>query len=158
MEVNFLAELHPKIVHFPIALLSAYAVLEIFGIIFKKDSINKCALLLLSFGVVTAFFAVLSGNDAFSSFQLWTSESTDVLNEHQKYATFLLWFSLIICALRLFLTVKKKFVGYKRIIFIIFSIIILFLVFETGEHGGKLVTKFGIGTDIILDKKTNSEK
>ena len=158
MESNFLAELHPRIVHFPVALLSTYAVLEIIGIIFKKDSINKCALLLLCLGVVAAFLAVLSGNGAFSSFQFWTSESTAVLNEHQKYATFLLWSSLIICAIRLFLTLKKKFVGYKKFVFIIFSIFILFLVYETGAQGGKLVTKFGIGTDTILDKRTNNEK
>lgn len=158
MDSNLLAELHPKIVHFPIALLSTYSVLEIVGILIKKDSINKCALLLLFLGVVASFFAVLSGNDAFSAYNLWSKETTDVLNEHQKYATFLLWFSLIICALRLFLTLKKKFSGYKKYVFVIFSLIILFLVYQTGEHGGKLVAKFGIGTETNLGKTTNNNK
>jgi len=158
MDSNFLAELHPKIVHFPIALLSIYAMLEIAGILLKKESVNKCALLLLCLGVAASFFAVLSGNDAFSAFQLWTKESTDVLNEHQKYATFLLWFSLIICALRFFLTLKKKFKGYKKFVFLIFSLIILFLVYQTGEHGGKLVAKFGIGTELDLGKTKNNNK
>ena len=158
MDSNFLAELHPKIVHFPIALLSTYGMLEILGILLNKESINKCALLLLCLGVVASFFAVLSGNDAFSAFQSWTKESTALLNEHQKYATFLLWFSLMICALRLFLTLKKKFNGYKKFIFLIFSLIILFLVYQTGEHGGKLVSKFGIGTETILGKSTNNNK
>jgi uncharacterized membrane protein len=158
MDSNFLAELHPKIVHFPIALLSTYAILEIIGVLFNKDFLNKSALLLLCLGVVAAFFAVLSGGEALSAFTFWTKESTEVLNEHQKFATFLLWFSLIVCAFRLLLTVKKKFIGLKKIVFIIFSLIILFLVYNTGEQGGKLVTKFGIGTDTILDNKTNSEK
>ena len=158
MDSNFLAELHPKIVHFPIALLSTYAMFEILGILLKKEYINKCAFLLLCLGVIASFFAVLSGNDAFSAFQLWTKESTAVLNEHQKYATFLLWFSLIICALRFLLTLKKKFNGYKKLMFLIFSLFILFLVYKTGEHGGKLVSKFGIGTETILGKSTNNIK
>ncbi len=155
MDSNFLAELHPKIVHFPIALLSTYAILEIIGVLLKKDFMNKSALLLLCIGVVAAFFAVLSGSEAFSSFTLWTKESTEVLDEHQKFATFLLWFSLIVCALRLFLTLKKKFIGFKKFVFIIFSLIILFLVYNTGEQGGKLVTKFGIGIETNLQKKND---
>ncbi|MBT8378827.1 MAG: hypothetical protein KJN64_06340 [Ignavibacteria bacterium] len=157
MDSNFLAELHPKIVHFPIALLSTYAVLEIVGIFFKKDFLTKTALLILCIGVVAAFGGVLSGNEAFSSFNFWNIESTAVLNDHQMYATFLLWFSLFICALRLFLTLKKKFLGIKKFMFIIFAFIILFLVYQTGEHGGKLVTKFGIGTELNMKQNVETE-
>lgn len=155
MESNFLAELHSEIVHFPIALLSVYAILEIVGIASKKEFISKSALLLLCLGVVAAFLAVLSGNEAFSAFQFWTKESTALLNEHQTYASLLLWFSLVVCALRLFLVMKNKFKGLIKFVFIIFSIVILYLVFETGKHGGKLVSKFGVGTEIIL--KQNSQ-
>ena len=158
MESSFLAELHPKIVHFPVALLSTYGLLETAGILLKREFISRCALLLLCLGVIASVFAVLSGNEAFSSFQFWTDESIELLNEHQNYASFLLWFSSAGCAARIFLTLKKKFVGYKKYVFIIFSIIILFLVYKTGEHGGKLVTKFGIGTEIITGMSANSIK
>ena len=157
MDPNFLAELHPKIVHFPIALLSTYAILEIYGIFFNKDFINKSALLILCIGVITAFFAVLSGNEAHSAFDLWKKDSTAVLNDHQLYSTLLLWFSLFICTLRLFLTLKKKFIGTKKFIFIFFAFIILFLVYKTGEHGGQLVTKFGIGTDLNINQQKETE-
>jgi uncharacterized membrane protein len=152
MDSNFIADLDAKLVHFPVALLSIYALLEIVGIMFKKEFVTKSALLILCLGVIFAFFAVLTGNEAFSVFQFWTKESSEVLNEHQTYATFLLWFSFFVCALRIFLVVKNKFSGLKKIIFILFTVIILYLVYETAEHGGKLVSKFGIGTEIILQR------
>ena len=154
MDTNFIAELHPKIVHFPVALLSIYAVLEITGIAIKKDFISRCALLLLSLGVVAAFLAVLSGNQAFTEFQSWTEESKELVTRHQNYATFLSWFSFFACALRLYLTIKNKFVGVKKVLFIFFSVVILYLIYETAEHGGKLVSKFGVGTEIIMQEKS----
>ena len=76
METNFLAEIHPKVVHFPIALLTTYSILEIIGIIFNKEFITKSALLILCLGVVTAFIAVLTGNQAATNFLYWTDDST----------------------------------------------------------------------------------
>jgi uncharacterized membrane protein len=149
MDTSFLADIHPKVVHFPIALLTTYSLLEIVGIVFKKEFISKSALLILCLGVVTAFFAVLTGNQAASDFGFWNEKSNSLLNEHQTYATYLLWFSAIICGSRIFVVLKKKFTGIIKYIFILFALIIIFLVYETGMHGGDLVKKFGIGTDVF---------
>lgn len=149
MEINFLADIHTKVVHFPIALLATYSVLEIIGIVFNKEFISKSALLILCLGVVSAFFAVLTGNQAVSSFNFWNRESSVLLNEHQTYATYLLWSALIICTIRIFFTVKKKFSGFVKYLFILFALAIIFLTYETGIHGGNLVKKYGVGTDLI---------
>lgn len=149
MDTSFLADIHPKVVHFPIALLTTYSLLEIVGIVFKEEFISKSALLILCLGVVTAFFAVLTGNQAASDFGFWNEKSNSLLNEHQTYATYLLWFSAIICGLRIFVVLKKKFTGIIKYIFILFALIIIFLVYETGMRGGDLVKKFGIGTDVF---------
>jgi len=149
MDTSFLADIHPKVVHFPIALLTTYSLLEIVGIVFKKEFISKSALLILCLGVFTAFFAVLTGNQAASEFGFWNEKSNSLLNEHQTYATYLLWFSVIVCGFRIFVVLKKKFTGIINYIFILFALIIIFLVYETGMHGGDLVKKFGIGTDVF---------
>jgi uncharacterized membrane protein len=148
METSFLAEIHPKVVHFPVALLTTYAFLEIIGIVFKKEFISNSALLLLCLGVVTAFFAVLTGNQAATDFIFWTDDSKALLDIHQTYATYLLWFSVLVCALRIYFVIKKKFIGFTKYFFIFFAILILFLVYETGTHGGNLVKIYGIGTEI----------
>lgn len=154
METNFLAEIHPKVVHFPVALLATYSILEIVGIILKKDFISKSALLILCLGVATSLFAVLTGNQAANNFIYWTAESTAVMNNHQMFATYLLWFSVIVCTLRFYFVIKKKFGNLIKFIFLVFSLIILFLVFQTGFYGGDLVKRFGIGTDLHHNYET----
>ena len=151
METNFLASIHSKVVHFPIALLITYSLLEIIGVLFNKDFISKSALLILCLGVFTAFLAVLTGNQASQAFNFWNNESTTLLIEHQNYATYLLWGALAVCALRIYLTLKKKFSRRIKFIFILFAIAIVFLVYETGIRGGNLVNKFGVGTDLRQD-------
>ena len=147
MEINFLAEIHPKVVHFPVALLTTYSLLEIVGIVFKKEFISQSALLILCLGVVTAFVAVLTGNQASTDFNFWTDDSSALLVEHQTYATYLLWLSVLVCGFRIFVVLKKKFSGITKYLFILFALMILFLVYQTGIHGGDLVKKYGIGTD-----------
>ena len=148
METNFLAEIHPKVVHFPVALLTTYSLLEIVGIVFNKEFITKSALLVLCLGVVTSFFAVLTGNQAAANFVYWTDESSELLSNHQSLATILVWISAIVCGLRIFVVTKKKFVGLIKYVFLVFAIVILFIVYQTGSYGGDLVKKYGIGTDI----------
>ena len=154
MEANFLADIHTKVVHFPVALLATYSVLEIVGIIFKNEFISKSALLILCIGVVTALLAVLTGNSAADNFLYWNAESSAMLFNHQNYATYLAWFSALFCGLRIYIVVKKKFVGLRKYAFLIFALLILFLVYKTGTYGGDLVKKYGIGTNLNQNEET----
>jgi uncharacterized membrane protein len=152
MDTSFLGDIHPKVIHFPVALLTTYSLLEIVGIVFKKEFILKSALLILCLGVVTAFFAVLTGNQASADFNFWTDESSVLLGEHQSYATYLLWLSVLVCGFRIFVVLKKRFSGITKYLFILFALMILFLVYQTGMHGGDLVKKYGIGTNVFENK------
>ena len=153
MSTNFFAEIHPYVVHFPIALLVTYSVLEIAGIIFKKEFISKSALLILCFGLISALSAVFTGNLASEQFSNWTEESKALMNEHQSFATYLLWFVFILSGIRIYLVIKKKFNGMVKYSFIILALIVIFLVYETGIRGGNLVKKFGVGTELINPSK-----
>ena len=153
MDTNFLAEIHPRVVHFPVALLATYSMLEIAGIILKKEFISKAALLILCFGVATSLLAVLSGDQAATNFHYWNENSSALLLNHQTYATYLLWLSAIVCGLRVYTVIMKKFIGWKKYSFLIFASVILFLVIQTGMYGGDLVKKYGIGTDIYLNNE-----
>lgn len=153
MSPILLSDVHPYIVHFPIALLVTYSVLEIVGIIFKKEFISKSALLILCFGLVSALAAVFTGNLASEQFSNWTVESKTLMTEHQTYATYLLWSAFLLAGFRIYLVIKKKFNGTIKYLFIITALIIIFLVYETGIRGGNLVKKFGVGTELINSDK-----
>lgn len=148
MDTSFIADLHPKVVHFPVALLTTYSFLEIIGIAFNKEFVSKTALLILCLGVVSAFFAVLTGNQAATEFNFINEASRALFSEHQNYATYLLWFSVILCCLRIYVVIKKKFFGMTKYGFIIFALLILFFVYKAGMIGGELVKKYRVGTEV----------
>jgi uncharacterized membrane protein len=46
------------------------------------------------------------------------------------------------------LVLKKKFTGYIKYIVVLIALVGCYFVYQTGEHGGKLVYKYGLGTDL----------
>lgn len=154
--MEFLAGLHPQVVHFPIAVLLLYAVFEILGILLKKDFIQKVAHILLGIGVVVSIAAVLTGNQAAEVAELMKEKFSNypagLIEEHETYATISLWFFFALLVFRTYLVIKKKFKGILQYLFIPLVLIGCFLIYETGDHGGKLVYKYGVGTDLIEKK------
>lgn len=147
--MEYLGELHKLAVHFPIALLLTYCLLEIIGMFFKNDFISKAAFLILLLGIIGAIFAVLTGNQAEKLWDLWNPASREILNEHEKYATILLWYFTLLLGFRTHLVLKKKFFGKTRLFFIPLILFGAFLIFKTGEEGGEMVYEHGVGVETI---------
>ena len=154
--MELLAQYHPLLVHFPIAFFILYFIFESSGVIFEKEYLLKSALVILALGVVGSVESVLTGNQAEQLLKVQgvlTSEIHEVIEEHESWATITLWFFVIVLALRVFLTVNKKFIGKLRYVFVILSLVGVFLIYKTGEYGGKLVYDHGTGTKILIENK-----
>lgn len=151
--MEFLGSLHPLVIHFPIVLLLLYAVLEITGILLKKEEVIRGAFIILILGVVSVVAAVLTGNQAEQLAEKTISSAfrfpEEIVEKHEWFATLTVWYFVLILILRTYLVVKKKFVGRIRYIFIIFAVVGAVLVWSTAEEGGELVYEHGIGTEII---------
>ena len=150
--MEFLAKLHPEAVHFPIAFLLAYALLEILGIILKKEFLSKTAHLFLLLGVLGLIAAVITGNQAqeiaHNLSKKGVSVSFKAINEHEEFANITLWYFAALLVLRTMAVIKKRFIGIIKYSFIVLALMGAFLVYETAGHGGTLVYKHGIGTDL----------
>jgi uncharacterized membrane protein len=144
--MEFLAQFHPKIVHFPIALLSCYVFLEVLTAIFKKDFLVKAALLFLLFGVLGALAAILTGQQAEAAFDYWNKQASAIMEEHEMYANITIWYFSALLVIRSFLVFKKKFTNVFKYIFVGLALIGFYLVVQTGDHGGRMVYEHGIGT------------
>ena len=150
--MEFLAELHPRIVHFPIAFFILYLFFETFGVLLKKDFLLKAAFLILIAGVLTALIAVITGNQAQTAAKLLFTNGSDLnklIELHEDYATLTLFYFSAVLFLRIYLVIKKKFDGNLKFVFIILGLIGFYLIYTTGIHGGDLVFKHGIGTQIF---------
>lgn len=150
--MEFLAGLHAKVIHFPIVLFIIYTLFEITGAFSKKDFFSKAAHIILFLGVLGAIAAVLTGNQAAALMSKWENQGAIIqlhaIGEHEDLANTTLWIFTGILVLRTFLTIKKKFTGYIKYIFVVLALIGCYFVYQTGEHGGKLVYKYGLGTDL----------
>lgn len=149
-----LASLHPKVVHFAVALLLTYVLLELLFLIFKRDYLSKSANLILFLGVLGALGSMLTGNQAYHYAEsLFDNHGIKIplglIDEHEEYATWTLFWFLGILVIRIFLTLKDKFKGWLQIAVFILALVGVFFVYETGEHGGELVYKYGVGTKVI---------
>lgn len=154
--MEFLSQLHPQVVHFPIAFMVVYALLEITGILSGKEFFQKAAYLFLFLGVLTAVLAVITGNQAAEIASKWKEKGavipTKLISEHEEFATITMWYFTGLLALRTFLFLKKKFRGTVQYLFILLAVIGLYLVYQTGDHGGKLVYDHGVGTELKKDE------
>ena len=155
--MEFLANLHPQIVHFPIAILFTYALFELIGVVMKKGFYQKAAYLLLILGVIGAFFAVLTGNQAFASYQYWNNSSKELFEYHQTYANITIWFFTVLLVVRTFLLVKKKFNGIIKYFILLLALFGCFLIYQSAKYGGDLVKKFGVGTDLKINQSQTNE-
>jgi len=155
INIQSFSDLHPMIVHFPIAFFLMYFVVEIVSNFIKSDVLNKMILILLISGVLSGIVAVLSGNQAkFESEKITKNhqmkvEYVESIELHEDYATAAVWYFTFIVALRIYLLIKKKFSKKMKIIYIALALIGALLIFQTASHGGELVYKFGIGTRLL---------
>jgi len=151
--MEYLAKLHPIIVHFPIAVFVLYCLSEIAALILKKDWLSKITMPLLSIGVIFSVFGALTGNQAFSVVKPMLNHKQSIIEkiilEHERYATITLWYFLLLLALKFYLHVKKKQTQNWKTAFCILSLIGIYFVYKTGELGSKLVYDYGVGTQLF---------
>jgi uncharacterized membrane protein len=143
---DWVPNIHPIIVHFPIAVLLIAVLVDFFSLIFKEKIWLKYSLLLLyTIGVLSAFVAFLTGREAADMVKL-PPLANPVLNEHADMALLTLLFFAVFTLIRIFLFWKgfdKKY--WLSITLVVIVLPGIYLLIETAEHGAELVYKYGVG-------------
>jgi uncharacterized membrane protein len=155
---NWAPNIHPIIVHLPIAALLLAVFFDFLSLIFKRQEwLSKAAVSLFFIGAIGAILAVFSGKEAAEHLTIPKSMYHDV-GEHADWGKATAWFFGIYAAFRLVLIWwnKHKKQSIKLGAFII-SLVGVFLLVETGDHGAKLVFKHGIGT-VSLKNEMQEQK
>jgi len=151
--------IHPIIVHFPIVLLAIAVLFDIIGLLFKKmDWLKKSSLLLFVLGTMAAIVAFLSGRYAAEGLNPAVNV-IPTLTEHADWAEIAMWFFIIFSVIRLFITWKFNSIKNLVIVPIVFTGIVgIYFLYQTGDHGAKLVFGYGLGTGNIVQKNELADK
>ena len=143
--------LHPKVIHFPIALFIGAMGMEALSLILsaiggsalggKKDNLHRTALHMYIFATVITPFVVLTGLQEAGHLHL----SHPILTIHRNFALLTMWGSLV--SLPILWLAKKKGEKIFRIVFIVFLLILVAFVSVTGYNGGRMVYEYGVGME-----------
>jgi uncharacterized membrane protein len=141
--------IHPLIVHFPIALFSAAFVTDLVSLFFRRRAgIRDAATWLYCAGSATAILAYFTGESAADG-MLLAAQVTPLVNEHADWAFRTTWFFAFFASVRLavsFIIPPKLAVLGTTFVFAIAG---MGMLFETAEHGAMLVYQHGLGVQTI---------
>ena len=142
-----MAEYHPFLTHFPIAL---YVIAAVFGILRarRKTIPIEAVLYMVIFGAVISIFTAISGNAAGIVAQSIPNITAE-LEQHEQWGNYLAWGGIITAILLLIFYLKNK---INRAYLIPLLILLALTALYTGKTGHKLVFKYGAGTEIVKSK------
>ncbi len=137
---------HPMLVHFPIALFTIAVFLDLVYLLWKKEWLHCSAIAQFIFAALASAVTYLSGKQAIDSVSVPLNAELTA-SHHADWAMYTLLYFSAYASIRAFLFWKK--LDVKRFVAIILFLAGLAgcaLLAKTADLGGKLVYKYGVGT------------
>jgi uncharacterized membrane protein len=138
--------LHPLIVHFPIAWLIAALVVDLVSLLLPRAAwAATTAACLYPAGAISAFIAYLTGRQAAANVLL-PGMAQPVVLEHWNWALATTIYFATVAAVRLIMTFKQKQPAWwLRTATVAIGFGGMLLLFHTAEQGARLVYEHGVG-------------
>ncbi len=142
--VQHLQNIHPLVVHFPIAFLAGAALFYYLSWIFRKDSLATTAFSLLIVGVLSAATAVGTGLYAEEGVMISRSVRAHLLEKHEEIMITTL---CITSALMIWALFARPFPQKGRAIFLLLLLVLLSVMSVGADYGARMVYDYNAGGD-----------
>jgi uncharacterized membrane protein len=140
--VQHLQNIHPVLVHFPIALLSAAALMYWLGFLARRESWLWTGLWTLVLGALGAAAAVGSGLYAEPGVMLAPSVKTALLAYHKRIMIAVL---ILSAALALWAVAARPMPTRGRGVFLATLVVVVALIAKGADYGGRMVYDYNAG-------------
>jgi uncharacterized membrane protein len=137
-----LQNIHPLIVHFPIALLLAAALMYWLGFLARRESWQWSGLWTLVLGALGATAAVASGLYSAPGVMLAPSVKTALLVYHKRMMIAVL---ILSAALALWAIVARPMPARGRWAFLAMLVLVVALIAKGADYGGRMVYDYNAG-------------
>lgn len=146
---DWIPNIHPFVVHFPIALLVIAVLFDLARLAFKKQSwLHNTAVSLYTTGTIGLVAAFFSGREAVETVSI-TGDAIPVVTSHEDWALYTLIFFGIFTVTRLLTWWKVLEKGWLLPALIFPALIGTGMLWHTGELGAQLVYKHGVAVGAI---------
>ncbi|MEP2774010.1 MAG: DUF2231 domain-containing protein [Fulvivirga sp.] len=138
--------IHPMIIHFPIVLWLVAVLVDLASLFLPKSWLRNMTITLYVLGAVSAVAAYLSGDQAMDMVSV-PMQGEVTAGNHSDWGHYTLYFFTAYAIIRLILFWKqwdKK--KWLAIVLFILGTLGMGMVAQTADLGGKLVYKYGVGT------------
>jgi uncharacterized membrane protein len=139
--------IHPLLVHFPIAFLLGFFVLDLAGTLVKKDQWRKVASFLLYFGAVAAILTVIAGLIAANSVA-HGDDVHDIMERHERFGFTVLSLAVILSAWRLKSGALIQ--GAANTFFLMLAALMCVIMILGADLGGLMVYKYGVAVEAVF--------
>ena len=140
--INFLIPLHPKLVHFPIALFMTALIFEVLSRLLKRDALYQAAVIVYCFGALLTPVIVYTG--------LWEQMrihlNHPVLTQHKSLGLLTMWISWV--SLLILWILNRRQPKLFRTAFFVFLMFVNVTTILTAHYGGKMVYEYAVGVTI----------
>ncbi|MCK5925083.1 MAG: DUF2231 domain-containing protein [Methylococcales bacterium] len=144
--ITAMSNVHPLVVHFPIALLLSFFVVDFFGSIFRKQSWRTVASGLLYLGTISIACAVFAGFLAADS--VAHNETIHaIIEQHETLGLASLSLAVLLSAWRLL--AKGILGGIANILYLLLSALLSVFIILGADLGGLMVYKHGVSVETI---------
>ncbi len=141
--------LHPIVVHFPIAWLTAALVVDLASLVLPRGTwAETMAGILYPTGAISAWIAYLSGRQA-AAIVLTPGMAHALVLDHWNWALATTICFTAVAAVRIaFILLRKYPPFWIRAVLSTIALGGMLLLFQTGERGARLVYEYGVGVSI----------
>lgn len=149
--ISALANTHPLVVHFPIAFLSGFILIDLIASLARKQSWRDVASWFLYFGTVTALLTVIAGFVAEASVP-HGGDVHAVMEQHELFGIAILSLSAFLSLWRWLAKTRIK--AAANILYGLLSLILGGCIILGADLGGLMVYKYGVAVEAV--SKTES--
>lgn len=166
LALSSLPNLHPALVHFPLALLPLAAGFDLFAIVTGRRWFDRVAVVLYAVGAGLGWWAAQVGERAAESFVDLPAAIEPEIAEHSDMAHYALYVFALVLALHVVLMLRDRVSEQVRSRSVRLGVLLVagvgfFFLFETAEHGAALVYGHGLAVSpdaLMFERPPLTEK
>ncbi len=140
--VRHLQNIHPMVIHFPIALLGSAALFYVLAWVFASETFASAGFMILIFGTISAAAAVGTGLYAEGGVMVSFSVRDHLLHHHKYFMLTTLGISI---ALAIWAFIARPFPKRGRLSFVALFLVLLGIMSVGADYGGRMVYDYNAG-------------